>query len=290
MVELERFLNYCDVNYQHLNPCRCGDECRNGNYCLASEINCYKCIRRVHHYYNSIVHYNCTKMLYCYVLKHSYRFAAEIFYLIQKIQKDTVQWDDIYITSIGCGPCTELFGALFHWRSLGKQNNQFHFRGFDNDPIWAPLMEVIPNFFYGVDVRLNNIDVFEYYRNQNERVDVLILNYMLSDMLKFHSDLYPSFLLSLCEFVENKHPRYLLINDVYLKVSVNASMRLLDCFKEQGVLYKNIKLRYHGNNPYIGEYGRQIERQPYEMRNQAIVERYDPFRHVDSIQTIIMFQ
>ena len=109
-------------------------------------------------------------------------------------------------------------------------------------------------------------------------------------MIKFHFEQYYNYLISLSELIKAKHPKYLLINDVYLKVSLSASLRLLDCFSLQGISFKNIKLRYHGLNSYIGEYGRQIDRQPYEMRNQHIVDTYDPFRYVDSIQTIIKFQ
>lgn len=287
MVELENFLYYCDAQYQQASPCQCGQACTNNNYCRGAFTNCYACIKRVHNYNNNTTHYNCDKMIYCYALKHGYRFAAEIFYLFQRVQREIAQWDEIHIASIGCGPCTELFGALYHWRSLGKQDSHFHFRGFDLENLWRPIVSQIPLFFPGMDVHADIEDTFQHYHNQPEHVDVIVLNYMLSDMLKFHSGEYYNFLLTLCAMIRQVQPRYILVNDVYLKVSTIATERLLNCLTDQVLNYEFCKMQYHGLNTYIGQFGRSIARQPYSMPNQTIVDRYDPFRNVDSIQTII---
>ncbi len=290
MLELERFLDYCDIQYQNSNPTKCGVECSNNNYCQGQEPHCYKCIKRVHNCYNNTIHYNCAKMLYNYVLKQSYRFSAEIYYLFQNIQKYIVQQGDLYVTSIGCGPCTELFGALFHWRSIGKLDTLFHYKGFDIEPMWNPIMQKLPAFFQGADVKLYDKDVFKYYQTTQDRVDILVLNYMISDMLKFKCNQYSAFLTSLCNFISQIKPKYLLINDVYLKVSIEASRLLFERLNTEGIMYQYLKLQYHGINPYIGQYGKIITRQPFNMPNKSIVNRYDPFSHVDSIQTIIRFK
>lgn len=290
IVELEKFLSYCDYSYRSLNPCNCGKSCSNNHYCSGKATNCYDCIKRVHACNNTGVHYNCPKMLYCYVLKHGYRFSAEIFFLFQCIQRSLVQKDELFVTSIGCGPCTELFGALFHWRSIGKNNATFHFRGFDLEPMWTPLMNNIPQFINGGDIHIENSDVFDYYSLTHEKIDVLVLNYMLSDMLKFYSRDYHTFLMSLCDMIKRIAPRYLLINDIYLLASINAINKLLQSLSEHGISFRYVKMQYPGNNSFIGEFGRQIVRQSFDMPNQAIVERYDPFRYVNSIQTIIVFQ
>ncbi len=290
IVELEKFLVYCDERYRNLHPCRCGLKCTNNHFCSEESLNCYDCIKRVHDYRNSTVHYNCSKMLYYYVLKHGYRFSAEVFYLLQRLQRELIHKEDLYVTSIGCGPCTELFGALFYWRSIGKKNSSFHYRGFDLEAIWEPLMGVIPQFFSGADIHIDNKDALEYYLTIDEKVDVLILNYMLSDMLKFHSHAYPPFLESLCEMIKKVRPRYLLINDIYLLVSKNAVDQLIECMSQKGISFKYVKMQYPGNNSFIGEYGRHINRQPFEMPNEAVVAMYDPFSYVNSIQTIVVFQ
>lgn len=290
IIELEKFLAFCDACYTSLNPCNCGKTCTNNNFCQKQATDCYDCIKRVHDYHNSSVHYNCLKMLYCYVLKHGYRFSAEILFLFQRIQRDIVRKEELYVTSIGCGPCTELFGGIFFWRSIGKNNASFHFRGFDLEPLWAPLMMEIPRFFNGADVYIHNFDAFEYYKTTVEKIDVLVLNYMLSDMLKFHSQEYSSFLSNLCELINRCKPRYLLINDIYLLVSKNATIQLLNRLQAHGISFKYVTMQYPGINSFIGEFGRQISKQPFEMFNKDIVEKYDPFRFVNSIQAIVVFQ
>lgn len=287
MIELDNYLNYCNTQYQNSNPCNCDDDCANSNYCQKAEVNCYKCIKRVHDYDNSRIHYNCPKMMYNYVLKHSYRFAAEIFYQFGRIQSKVSKWDDIYITSIGCGPCTELFGALLQWRIMGKQDSHFHFRGFDLEPMWKPLISQVPTFFNNADVQVYVADVFESYASFEERIDVVVLNYMLSDMLKFKKSEFGVFLSHLSVFIQHFKPKFVLVNDVYLKVSTSASEQLINVLSNKGFVQNCVKIRYKGLKTYIGEFGEKIEREPFNMPNKAIIDKYDPFDHVDSIQTII---
>lgn len=289
MEELNQYLEWCDVQYSNSNHCFCGAVCTNNNYCRGNQTDCYSCIKRVHNYKNKTVHYNCAKMLYNYVLKHSYRFGAEIFYEIHKLTKDLYNWDDIFILSIGCGPCTELFGAMSLWRTMGKQDESFHYRGFDTEEIWLPLMKKAESVFTKADVLTFNIDAFLHYKTCQERVDVIVLNYMLSDMLKFHSNRYDQFLSNLSELIKQIHPRYLLLNDVYLLVSVDASNRLLRVLKGAGLDFKHIKLQYHRVHNIIGQFGKLIDKQPYVMPNAEIVRKYIPFSEVNSIQTLIKF-
>lgn len=290
MEELNHYLNWCDQMYTNSPHCQCGAECTNGNYCSGIQTNCYECIKRVHNHRNNKTHYNCDKMLYYYVLKHTYRFGAEIFYELHKLRNDIGKLDDIFIASIGCGPCTELFGAMSIWRTLGKQDASFHFRGFELEQMWQPLMTQACSYFNGSDALANLEDAFAYYQNSQERLDIIVLNYMLSDMFKFHSDSYSQFLDNLVTLVRQKNVRYLLVNDVYLLVSVGASNRLLRCMKDAGLAFKHVKLQYHSLHQYIGQFGKSIAKQPYAMTDASIVSKYEPFSEVNSIQTIIRFQ
>lgn len=289
MLELEYYLNYCDSQYQNSNPTQCGETCNNKNYCQGQEVDCYNCIKRVHNYKNCTVHYNCPKMMYNYVLKHSYRFAAEVYYEVLRLQRVLSQWNEVYYTSIGCGPCTELFGLLQNWRNLGKGDDSFHFNGFDNEPMWKSLMDYVETLFSSQDVHTHDVDVFQYYQESHWRVDILVLNYMLSDMFKFKTGLYTAFLLSLCDLIKEMRPQFLLINDVYLKDSMTAMNRLLQALKSQGIGYRSQRVQYHYEHPFIGLNGQRIDRRNFGMSNQTIVEKYIPFSYVDSMQTIVKF-
>lgn len=290
MLELDSFLNWCDTQYDNTQHCHCGIACTNGDYCKGQQNNCYLCIQRVHDYHNRTVHYNCDKMILYYVLKHCYRFGSEIFYALQKLRNDLCNWNDIYIVSIGCGPCTELFGALSQWRTMGKPDEQFHYRGFDTNNIWRSLMNQARSYFTMADVMVDIQSAFNYYQNCEERIDIIVLNYMLSDMMKFNNTCYDQFLKDLISLIQKKRPCYLLINDVYLLISVGATNRMLRFLAKAGLSYKGIKLQYHDFHPYIGQFGRQIHKQPYTMPNTEIVRKNNPFSEVNSIQAIIKFQ
>ena len=290
MQELDQYLKWCDSMYGNSNPCNCGNACTNNNYCKGQQINCYECIKRVHSYRNSAVHYNCSKMVWYYVLKHCYRFGAEIFYEFYWIRKDLGNWNDIFVASIGCGPCTELFGAISQWRTLGKQDACFHFRGFDIEPLWTPVMQQACSYFNTADVTTYFQDIFSYYLTNQERVDVIVLNYMLSDMRKFHVAQFNGFLTNLEVFIRQKRPRYILINDIYLLVSLCASKDLLRFIKNAGLSFRYAALQFHYFHPFIGQYGKQIDKQPFAMTDATIVRKYNPFSEVNSIQTIIKFQ
>ena len=290
MLEFDQYLNWCDAMYNNLPHCQCGNSCTNQNYCQGLQSNCYSCIHRVHQYWNTSIHYNCDKMVLYYVLKHGYRFGAEVFYQLQRIQNVLEKYNDIYVVSIGCGPCTELFGALNFWRSIRKNDATFHYKGFDTEVLWNQIMSQVCGYFAVANVTTVNADAFPYLYSNQDRVDVLILNYMLSDMRKFRAADYQSFLANLLTLIQQKQPRFIFINDIYLKISLAASTELLDFLSSAGIQYRYYACQYHSLNTFIGQYGDIIPKQPFRMTDPLIVSKYDPFSEVNSIQTIIRFQ
>lgn len=290
MLELDSLLNWCDAEYSNGQHCKCGVACTNCNYCQGVQADCYTCIQRVHSYKNDTVHYNCNKMVLYYTLKHSYRFGAELFFELNRLRSVIAHWNEIKIMSIGCGPCSELFGALLFWRNLGKNNADFHFRGFDTQSLWQPIMTQIQSCFNTEDVKTYGQDAFAYYGQSEEGIDVIVLNYMLSDMMKFHNAQYEQFLNNLISLIRQKKPRYILINDVYLLISIGASNKMLRSLLNAGLCFKCSKLQYHEYNPIIGQFGLQIARQKCVRLNADMVRKYNPFQETNSIQTIIEFQ
>ena len=213
-----------------------------------------------------------------------------MFYEINRLKKDIINWQEINIASIGCGPCSELFGALSFWRTIGKNDAYFHFRGFDSEPLWQPVMNHVQACVQTADVQTFGQDVFAYYEQSREPVDVIILNYMLSDMMKFHFAQYDIFLNNLIALIRQKQPHYLLVNDVYLLVSIGATNKMLERLQTAGLIFKKAKLQYHIFHPYIGQFGKQMQKQPFVMSDASIVQKYNPFPETNSIQTYIKFQ
>jgi hypothetical protein len=158
------------------------------------------------------------------------------------------------------------------------------------EQLWSPIMTQVEGYFSVADVKTANADAFPLLSTSNDSVDVLILNYMLSDMRKFRAADYQLFLINLLNLIQQKQPRFILINDIYLKVSLGASTELLSYLAASGIQYRFYACQYHTLNTLIGTYGEIIPKQGFTMTDAEIVGKYNPFREVNSIQTIIRFQ
>ena len=106
MSALNDFITYCISEYRC--PGRC-TSCKNDKRCNNAQ-NCYiPCIKHIHDVNNSSSHYNCENMALCYILKHFYRFSAEIEAALERHIKIPLN-RQLHFASIGCGPASELFG------------------------------------------------------------------------------------------------------------------------------------------------------------------------------------
>lgn len=291
MNEIYELFNYCATEYNNSTACHCGINCLNNNYCKQCAKDCYSCIHRVHAYTNNTVHYNCPRLTLFYVLKHGPRFIVEVYLLCknQIISSFLSNRKQAYITSIGCGPCTELFALMWGWRNLHLNEDDLHYRGFDTDEIWGALIEKVNNIYAGKDIYAYCRNVFDYYRSSEEPIDIIIFNYMLSDAFKFDNSHYTSFLDQLAVLVSERKPSFILINDVYLLDSIGAANSLIRRMTLINPSLKVEKRQYHEVKPYIGQYGVIMSNKPKLKNIPAFLVEYDPFQEVNSIQTIIQF-
>lgn len=288
---MEEFLNFiisCDKWYTRCNACNCKNLCVNQHRCGESSNDCYQCIRHVHDFNNKTDRYNCDKMTYCYVLKHSYRFTFEMVMLFWKIKNYINIVGNVYVTSIGCGPCSELFGASYVWKKLQIDDSNLHFRGFELNKIWEPIISTINQQFSGRDKFALVEDVFNYYNTCDGQINIIVLDYMLSDSYKFDYDGYSVFILKLSDLISEKHIEYLLINDVYSLNSIGAINKLLSIFKSHGIQHSVNRYQYCDVKLPMDIFGDKLKKYNLpEMPN--ILKKYDPFHELNSIQAIIHF-
>lgn len=214
MSELNTFIQYCIRHYKQPKNC---SSCVNEKQCNNAN-NCYKvCIYKIHRFTNKTLHYNCPNMLNCYILKHFYRYSSEIESVFERHFNGCQEHifngcqEHINIASIGCGPASELFGILDYKERNPQSTFTFDYKGFDIDDIWQPIWEYAEN-------RLNNVhfikqDFFDYYQT-NTMPNVIILNYMLSDMAKYSPKSMPQFLEKLLAFIESMPYGMVIINDI----------------------------------------------------------------------------
>lgn len=206
MAELNNLIQYCIRQYKQPKKCR---SCVNEKQCDNSD-NCYKvCIYKIHRFSNKTLHYNCPNMLYCYVLKHFYRYASEIESAFERHFNGS--HGHINIASIGCGPASELFGILDYKERNPQSTFSFDYIGFDLDDIWQPIWTYADNRF--ANVHFLKQDFFEYYKTHT-MPDVVILNYMLSDMAKYYPDSMPQFLDRLMAFIDSMPYGMVIVNDI----------------------------------------------------------------------------
>lgn len=289
MKEFNEWIGFCDVQYKNSDACNCGEECKYNHQCdFKCSMKCYKCIKKVNSFYNTADHYKCEKMTYNYCIKYGYRFYAEVCLLVHNYYNPEQINNDIYIASIGCGPCTELYGMLQTWRFHGGKDEKFHFRGFDKNEIWKPIMDFNNRNFVHMDVHADVADIFDYYNNHEEPLDVIVLNYSLSDMYRFNYDWFNTFLNELSILVCNKNVSCVLTNDIYSIQSMESAKKLIVYLAKQGLtsVLGYEKFNYSGKYN-LGYWGKNVFCNSFPTIDNKIKQDYDPFSRIDSIQTII---
>lgn len=208
MQEFTDLINYCYQQYTAIPPC---SDCAMGN-CRKNECeDCYNCLKHVHSYSNHTDHYSCKKITYNYILKHGHRYASEIEKAIADIKPHLDKTRPVSILSVGCGPSTELYGAV---QALNDMN--ISYMGIDRNPIWNEIQQFNTNRFKqtGHVVQYTSDDFFDFMKNG--WADILILNYFFSDLIKFSPDITDDFINRLADFINNGKFKWVVINDIPL--------------------------------------------------------------------------
>lgn len=292
MKELDDLLDFCHRNYQASDASKfkkCGNKCINKQRCGGCAGDCYKCIQWINDFHNNKDHYNCINMTYNYVLKYGYRFFAETCVLFNEVADSWSISDDVYVASIGCGPSTELYGLLSAWRHKNKDEIKLHYRGFDLNPIWRTLIDY-NNQYMKIDANSSITDAFAFYKNSEEPLKVLFLNYSLSDMYRFSNKTFDMFVQDLCKLIICRKVSMLLFNDVYTIQSINAFNKLLSILNKIGIVDSHCERCFHQKNDSVGSFGNFVSTTKFPEMNKVIVYHYEPFRALASIQAVIKFK
>lgn len=242
MSTIDKLINFCFDKYHSPDKC---ENCKNEKFCDGAKC-CYdKCIYQIHRCYNRTKTYNCNNMALYYILKHFYCFTSEIeaaweFLEIEKLSSP------LKIASIGCGPSSELY-AIADYSENNNKYIDYTFKGFDFNAIWNEIWEFNKSEF--PQAEFIETDFFSCYDEHPEYIpDILIINYMLSDISKFDHENIQSFLSELISFI-NKMPdnSWILLNDIaYVGSSKYTNLdTAYNCFEYLACNLKNI-----GNTNY----------------------------------------
>jgi hypothetical protein len=277
-------VRYCDLNYNRIGKCvPCENDCRDG---------CEKCLDAIH--LNKIIRrYNCGNITKFYVCKYIYKYSSEIDHLFQ-INDYFRELPSYNILSIGCGPTTDLYGIL-NYLQRNRLLRQVNYIGCDLNRIWEPIHVETQNIMgrRNLDVNLQFIygDIFDNFELINFDVNILILQYVISDM-HVHGCSVADFINRLIGWIENNMvgSGYILFNDVNHNVKARDYYDILI----QGLRGRNIYVtcdKYYFNNrirDYVYQYG--VMHQDDNLTSiipREIITRYNPWQFCSSAQLVI---
>ena len=205
---INQLVEFCLEQYNKQGRCiDCVNDCK----CIGKE-DCYLCLNYIHQINTFDRTYNCKNITYNYILKHIYRYSSEIERLFNSFES-LKRVQHFKIASIGCGPCSELFG-IKQFLDNNELNPIFEYIGFDYNTQWNEIQNKIVDIL-GEDVQFSNEDIFAYYEQYPDRLpNVLILNYVLSDIVKFNRVGVDEFVESLIDLFNKMPNSCIIINDI----------------------------------------------------------------------------
>lgn len=298
MIELDNLYNYC---HQQFTTDNC-QNCQNGQCWHPECSNCNSCLYDIHRVSNHDKEYPCSKILYNYVLNCQSRYASEITWAMHQARPYVFHDpNDILCCSIGCGPCSEFFGLVATFRSWNINESLYTFLGFDISKRWNDITNYIGTQFPNIKFGVLNSDFFTYAKSIQRPIDIMFVNYMLSDIMRY--DKQKAFV-CIDEFVQlllHRKIKTLIINDIALfygenshcssaYVTMNYLTKRLDEIADQGIVYQ----KYHFSDPneFQPAYGSKLVNRNNEelkicFKHCSIVDQYKPWKKLKSILLII---
>jgi hypothetical protein len=211
MAPIHELLNQCiQKAILKKEQCLC---CPNKDKGACACLNCSTCFQEIFFSRKDRI-YNCENITYNYVNRYMFQYYSEIYHMLNIIKTFSLsnlftQNKTLNICSIGCGPCSELFAINDFLNSNNIYLKQYY--GFEKNHIWGHTHKMIQElitpciFYYD--------DFFKVVGKDIEFPDILIMNYLLSD-LEAHNELN-SFLGDMTSIIDQMPtPSIIIINDI----------------------------------------------------------------------------
>lgn len=287
MIEYLSIIDYCNNQFQGRVGCQ---NCLYDNFCNNSDPyncdKCYCCIKRIHDINNNTIHYQCEQMTYNYLIKHINRYASEV---VWGLATFTNSFDGINACSIGCGPAPELYAIKAYYRKEGLNDDRIRFKGFDTQQIniWNPIWNATQHIF-GDTVSFFNQDAFTYYLENDEQVNLVVLNYMVSDMIKFDKIGFPAFLERFKEFLGRQREVMVVLNDVFLIDVYNVFNHICNTFQYSNkFVVEECRRQYFAEMKHGFVFGNKLQKNNLLFANSPLELNFNHFSECKSIQLIL---
>ena len=206
---------------QQYNTCQpCVNNCPHNHYCMShgcGMATCDSCMTMIQRGNAPAFTYTCKKITYHYVLRFLNRFASEIASAMHGINFGNAT--KMNVISLGCGPGSEVYGII---KALRNRNLRIalDYQGYDLNYVWNDVIYLSKTALANTGHRIEfyQQDMFSSFVGfPREKVNLLILNYLLSDVEKFSSRVDKSqvktFIGNLAWFILINNVRNILFND-----------------------------------------------------------------------------
>lgn len=293
---IHEIMRFCDSEYSNANTSRRCENCQHEGGCSGG---CKDCLKEIHYSSSNPTGkkmYDCPNLINFYLCHFSYKYAAEIYYLLNKSSAiDQIPCYNIF--SIGCGACPDLmaFESFVRKKHPGKT---IIYRGIDKNPLWEPVHNQVLK--YTADeieyVNLSIEDAFDFFEHFCVGdINVLILQYIISALYSIEgaeavNRLFDLVIDGVVKHRNKSEPFVIIINDVN---SINMGRDL----------FQNLhtKLRLAGLNGRVSQYyfdkNIRVDAQRYGIRHgnseampPALVtkyQKYEPWPYCTSAQLLI---
>lgn len=287
MQEFDKLIRHCSQRFDAIPFCSTCvmSQCRRCN-----TNNCYNCLAYIHSIHTKDEHYNCEKITYNYILKYGYRYASEMAWAFWTVKSLIDLKYPISIYSVGCGPSTELYGAVAVFR-----DSTINYYGFDQNDMWQPIQHFNEENFahHSHIIKYYDCDFINYVSEKDIKCDILVLNYFFSDFVKYKPIECDAFINDLVCLIEEGRFATIIINDVMLLYSKGTGYACME--KIAGKLkstnhdytFQLQRRHFSVPNAFQFEYGVKLNDTIGFTPIIEEAQQFDPFTTCGSIQLVI---
>jgi len=232
--------------------------------------------------------------MFNYILKFFNRYASEVVYCVYPLlEKYFLSSNNIIAYSLGCGPSSELYSIISSSRHLGIKDSCIHYYGFDISSQWDEISKLNESYFPEVYINFLHEDMFDYIKKGTQHIDIMILNYVLSDIMRYDKDEGQDIADKMINVIKSKRASYIIINDIplfYTKDKKTSAYILMDKIEKAVQNEKGIKVKkYHFVEPneFQPKYGKKIKENNLCFNTPKEVETFDPMPQCGSIVQLI---
>lgn len=287
---LEEIVRLCDERYR-------SHGCRTCSYGIHCPNSCEKCLEYIHypHRAPAVRRYDCERMADFYVCKYAYKYTSELVYAFLKL-RDLKKKTHLKVLSIGCGPCTDLL-ALNYLRKNGEYRfDTIDYCGIEfNTGVWNNIYNDIRSILpwnWSFDILEEDIcDYIDQLLLQNYRPDLIVLQYVLSDMHKHtRAHRMSSMISSLADYIDTCNcGTYVVCNDINLTISQDGGREYFDQLHNKLQSQNNVRRNHfkNSNRPNHFDYGEEYNDNSLVIRPYPELSQYYPYISCSSAQMII---